>query len=203
MPIARGEHVSASVDDKIFIIGGRVPNVEDVDHFNEYIDSKSTLLFDTKTSTWHERASAPTARNSAATITFNGKIYVVGGRTTTPTEQGGFQINNSDAVEMYDPKRDEWKVLAPMPSARGGLSAAVVEGAIYIFGGEQWSPVEKVIPNVLRYDITKNRWSKKTKMLTPRHGTSAATIDKKIYVFGGANVPGIGAVNSTEVLVVK
>src|SRR2546428_10115845 len=35
----------------------------------------------------------------------------------------------------YDPAKDEWKELAPMPTKRGAAAAAVANGKIYVTGG--------------------------------------------------------------------
>ena len=61
---------------------------------------------------------------------FDGKLYVIGGRTN------GMSYN-VDANEAYDPKTNKWTIMEPMPSKRGGLASAAVNGSIYVFGGEQ------------------------------------------------------------------
>ncbi|MGE0645510.1 MAG: kelch repeat-containing protein [Nitrospira sp.] len=54
------------------------------------------------------------------------KIYVFGGEGAA----GTFNEN-----ETYDPVRDTWERLAPMPTARHGLGSAVVRGHIYVISG--------------------------------------------------------------------
>jgi N-acetylneuraminic acid mutarotase len=53
-------------------------------------------------------------------------IYVFGGEGP----QGTFREN-----EMYDAGTDTWTTMAPMPTARHGLGAAVVGDTIYVIGG--------------------------------------------------------------------
>jgi N-acetylneuraminic acid mutarotase len=55
-----------------------------------------------------------------------GKIYVFGGEGAA----GTFNEN-----EAYDPARDIWQRLTPMPTARHGLGSAVVQGRIYVISG--------------------------------------------------------------------
>jgi hypothetical protein len=37
--------------------------------------------------------------------------------------------------EAYDPARDVWQAMAPMPTARHGLGSAVVDGRIHVISG--------------------------------------------------------------------
>ena len=57
----------------------------------------------------------------------NGKLYVVGGyvHDWAPT----------NAVYEYDPADDRWRERAPMPTPRGALAAAVIDGRIHAVGG--------------------------------------------------------------------
>jgi N-acetylneuraminic acid mutarotase len=55
-----------------------------------------------------------------------GKIHVFGGEA----DEGTFNEN-----EAYDPATDTWRAMAPMPTARHGLGAAVVDGSIYVMSG--------------------------------------------------------------------
>jgi hypothetical protein len=78
-------------------------------------------------------APMPTARSGIAVVAFGPnlaqRIYVFGGGI--PSE-GSLNTN-----EMYDPETDRWHAMAPMPSARHGLGAAVVGDTIYVIGGSQ------------------------------------------------------------------
>ena len=53
-------------------------------------------------------------------------IYVFVGES----ENGTF-----DANERYSPRLNRWEVMAPMPTARHGLGAAVVDGYLYVLSG--------------------------------------------------------------------
>jgi N-acetylneuraminic acid mutarotase len=47
-------------------------------------------------------------------------------------------------VEAYDPATDTWTTKAPMPTARQGLAAAVVNGSLYAIGGYNGSYLSTV-----------------------------------------------------------
>jgi len=57
---------------------------------------------------------------------FLGLLYCIGGVT-----KGG---GNTNTAEYYDSNFAEWQLIAPMPMARSGLTAVVVNGFIYAIG---------------------------------------------------------------------
>jgi N-acetylneuraminic acid mutarotase len=73
----------------------------------------------------------PTARTALAAAVVDGIIYVIGGGTVLGNP-GAFNV-----VEAYDPVTDIWtrKDDLDLPSKKAALSASVVNGKIYVFGG--------------------------------------------------------------------
>ena len=58
---------------------------------------------------------------------------------TTSTRSAGAALSpdkNSAALERYDPAADRWQRLPDMPTARGGLGAAIAGGNLFAVGGE-------------------------------------------------------------------
>lgn len=202
LPSARAEGVSATVDDKIYLIGGRVRATESARHFNNHTDSIRNEAFDPATRKWSKRADAPTPRNSAAAAVFDGKIYVVGGRGFSKNPDGTARQVNLPNLEVYDPRTDRWETRAPMPQGVGGLGATAVNGKLYVFGGEQWVPEQKVFDNSWVYDPATDVWTALPPLPTPRHGLGVAAVGNRIFVFGGATKTGGNfAATTHEVLV--
>jgi len=56
-------------------------------------------------------------------------VYVFGGETFTEPAR------TFDTVERYDPRNRRWETLAPMPTARHGLGAAVFGNSVYVLSG--------------------------------------------------------------------
>jgi len=56
----------------------------------------------------------------------NGKIHVLGGESG----EGTFKEN-----EAYDPSKDDWITMSPMPRGRHGLGSAVTDGELHILTG--------------------------------------------------------------------
>jgi N-acetylneuraminic acid mutarotase len=124
-----------------------------------------------------------------ASAVVNDKMYAIGGRTSGKSSN----LNNNEA---YDPATDTWIEKAPMPTARGGIAAAVVKGEIYVFGGE--SP-DKTFDSNEKYNPRTNSWTEEPPMPIARHGLMAAVVGNNIYVIGGGPTPDISFANVNEV----
>ena len=199
----RAEGIAAAVDGKLYLIGGRVRATPAASHFDEHVDSTLNEVFDPVRAQWSARAPAPTARNSAAYGVIGGKVYVVGGRQYGKNPDGTARQVNVPTLEVYDPATDTWATHVPMPQAQGGLAATVLDGKLYVFGGEQWVPEQKVFADSWVYDPATDRWSALPPLPTPRHGLGAATLGKRVHVFGGGLRTGGNAATAVhEVLVV-
>lgn len=83
------------------------------------------------------------------------------------------------ALSSDEIKENSWTtLLAPMPTARGGLDAAVVDGKIYAIGGGASNKNEE-------YDPTTNTWTTKAAIPTGRSNLATVTVQNKIYAIGG------------------
>jgi N-acetylneuraminic acid mutarotase len=106
-------------DGKIYVFGG--------------ISGSSPLnvveQYDPVANTWVPRSPMPYAEYAgAAALGIDGRIYVMGGGNGTTT---------FNYVQVYDPTTDTWTTPtnANLPTARGGLAAAVANSAIFAIGG--------------------------------------------------------------------
>lgn len=75
-----------------------------------------------------------------------------------------------------------WTSLSSMPTARGGLGVAVVNGKIYAIGGLSG---DLPVSNNEEYDPVTNQWTEKMPMTMARSGFAIAVYNNKIYVIGG------------------
>ncbi len=126
---------------------------------------------------WGSAATLPGGRDFlAATAGHDGKIYAMGGDTTT-----GLISNELDA---YNPATNSWTQLANLPNGRDNLGAAVgSDGTIYAIGGYSNSGYTGEVD---AYNPATNTWKQVASMPNPRGGFAAtAGADGKIYVIGG------------------
>jgi len=101
-----------------------------------------------------------------------------------------FPVTKAQATQ----NQSSWTTVAPMPTARGGLSVATVNGEIYAIGGLS----DGVPVNVNEmYNPSTNGWTTETPMPTARSGCATAVYDNEIYVIGGE--VGNGYVGNNEV----
>ena len=110
----------------------------------------------------------------------------------------GDYSRNLASNEAYDPASNSWEQRAPMPTARSGIAAAVLEGRIFVFGGE--APTG-TFNQVDAYDPRSNGWSSHARMSTARHGLGAAAVAGRIYVVSGGPTPGDSVSAANEIFV--
>jgi N-acetylneuraminic acid mutarotase len=80
---------------------------------------------------------------------------------------------------------DIWTQKADMPTARFGFAASVVNGKIYVIGGEQVHNNLTPFTVVEMYNPATDTWKRKVDMPTGREGLATAVVDGKIYAIGG------------------
>ena len=170
MPTARGATAAAVLDGKIYVSGGRPPHGADF------------AAYDPQTDTWETLPNLPTPRNHHTEEAVNGKIYVIGGRPDP-----GYTGPKLGNVDIYDPATRRWSVGAPMPTPRGGITGAVVNGCIHVLGGEgNPNDPRGVYGQHEVYNPKTNRWTTSVPLPLPVHATiGAAYVGGLLYVIGG------------------
>ncbi len=79
-------------------------------------------------------------------------------------------------------EENSWVPREPMPTARGGLGVAVVNGKIYAIGG---SNADTQLGVTEEYNPVTDTWAAKSPMPTPRSGFAVAVYQNRIYCIGG------------------
>jgi N-acetylneuraminic acid mutarotase len=88
---------------------------------------------------------------------------------------------------MYDPVTNQWRQVADLPTARSGITAAIVEGKIYVMGGEG---ATGTFNQNEAFDPVRDTWQAMTPMPTARHGLGSAVVQRRIYIISGGPTPG-------------
>ena len=123
----------------------------------------------------------PTSREVCKSAVVNNKIYVIGGLVWDPNDRA-INVN-----EEYDPASDSWTTKKPMPTARLSMAVSVVDGIIYVMGGQ--SGPGSWCNTVEAYDPVTDSWTKKASILTGRTHFSSAEVNGIIYAIGGGTTP--------------
>ncbi len=171
MPTARGGLSVATVNGKIYAIGGMSGDAPV--NVNE--------VYDPESNDWTTEAPMPTARSGCAVAVYDNEIYVIGGTVGN----NGFVGNN----EVYNPATNTWGTEASMPTPRAYLSANVVNGKIYLIGGEEYSSISPyyIETNLTEvYDPATNTWTTGTPIPIAVYGYASTVTDGEIHIIGGS-----------------
>ncbi|XP_056389057.1 actin-binding protein IPP isoform X1 [Hyla sarda] len=108
-------------------------------------------------------------------------LYAIGGYTRL---QGGRWSDSRalSCVERFDTFSQYWSTVSSLHQARSGMSAAVLEGRIYVVGGEKDS---MIFDCVECYDPVTKQWSAVPSMNQPRCGLGVCSCHGAIYAMGG------------------
>lgn len=176
MPHARREFSVATLDGKIYFVGGL-----------DTVGRPSPNLFEyaPATDTWTPLANLPTGRSAFGLVACRGKLYVLGGM-----RRSWFGNVVTARVEAYDPTTDTWMPRRPLPHARAGLAAVALGHSILALGGERrwlfgrWGRVLSRLHQ--EYLTTPDRWLKERAPLpVQRRDHGAVILDDRLYMVGG------------------
>lgn len=135
---------------------------------------------------WERGAPLPVSRSGHVVVELGGKLYVIGGTTTSERSfaagwRAGGVVHLAD-VCVWDESVGVWAPGVPMQRGRYRFAATVVEGRIYALGGiadegvtasvESWAPGEEA-------------WHVEPDLPAPRFGHRALCLAGRLYVMGG------------------
>ena len=120
MPTRREHLAAAAMGGRIYVAAGRSGG-RNLDAFE---------IYDVAADAWSQGADVPTDRSGVAALILDSRFYLFGGE-----EIFGLFRDTFDEAERFDPATGTWEAVARMPTARHGLGAAVLDGAIYVVGG--------------------------------------------------------------------
>jgi N-acetylneuraminic acid mutarotase len=149
MPTARNHAAAGMVNNKIYIIAGRIgaafitrgSSVNIVEEYDPVTDQWGPL-----------KAAIPTARSAVAFGTYRGKIYVAGGE-----DQDSRQLSAFRAVEAFDPVTNTWTILPSMQFPRHGLAGAFIGNRLHLVSGDAQSASSGAETHVEYHDVLERR----------------------------------------------
>jgi N-acetylneuraminic acid mutarotase len=103
------------------------------------------------------------------------KLYAFGGSTAP------FSGAVANAA-VFNPSTGEWTSLPPRRWPRGGATAKVLDGKIYVVGGMGGDGVS--LASVEVFDPATSGWKSAAPMTTRRDNPGSAVLDGDLYVFG-------------------
>jgi N-acetylneuraminic acid mutarotase len=167
---ARHECGFVAHEGKLYLMGGR--GIKPVD------------VFDPKTNTWTALAPTPFEIHHFTPVSFDGKIYIVGGFTGQYPEETPLTH-----VYTYDPKSNSWiKVLEiPKERQRGGAGVTIYNNKIYIVNGITFGHTSGTCALFDVYDPKANTWTVLPDAPSIRDHSAATIVDNTLIAMGGRN----------------
>ncbi len=120
-PTARYSAAGALIEGRLYVTGGRTMTGGNVAALDVYEPGEDR---------WRAAAPMPQAQGGLAAATLGGRLIALGGEFFGREGAGVY-----DEVWAYDPQRDHWDALPPMPTARHGLGAVSIDDSLYAIGG--------------------------------------------------------------------
>ncbi len=163
---ANSEMAVAELEGKIYVLGGYPSN---------RVSVRTVQVYDPLEDRWELTTPLPRPVNHPMAASVGGKLYFIGGQTTA--DGGGPFLNT---VYEYDPETAAWTSRAPIPTARSGGVAAVIDEKIYVAGGRPPRGNDFAV-----YDPIQDSWTTLPDMPTDRNHIAGDAINGKMYVVGG------------------
>ena len=166
MPTARSEVAAVALHGKLYVVGGFGAG------------ATANEEYDPATNVWERRAPIPRGADHGAAVALpqgqGGLVYFIGGF------DGRWGPLNT--VWAYDPATDQWTGKADLPTPRGALGAAVLDGKIYALGGVGTGGD---LGTLEVYDPSKDTWEILSPMPRIRDHLAVVAVNGKIHALGG------------------
>ncbi|MFD6568747.1 Kelch repeat-containing protein [Micromonospora profundi] len=177
----RQEHSVAAVAGDVYVIGGIVR-----DGSGGVVTTARVEVYDTRRGTWRNAAPLPVAMNHPNVAVVGGRIYVLGGLS------GGASWQALSDSFVYEPRRDRWQPLPPVPAGlvRGSAAVGVHGGIIYLAGGMRTltpgpGGLQDTVATVSAYHPATGRWTALPDLPEARDHVAGAIVNGTFYVLGG------------------
>ncbi len=161
----RVSNISAAVlGERIFVPGGLTADREPTAIVEAYSLTDQS---------WKRVAPLPRPLSSYALSTFDGKLYVFGGKDS----QGAI-----NATFIYDPQVDRWREGRAMPTQRAYAAAATIGAYIFVVGGYDGQREQSTCQV---YSPNQETWESCEPLILGRGGLGLASVANRLYIVGG------------------
>lgn len=160
MPFARAHHVACSLEGGDVLIAGGIVSI------HETIVSMSTVIYLMFKNRYRYAACMHYPRtNAAACILPDGNVMITGGTSST------FFHDALSSTEIYDIKKDQWRVAPSLPTPLYSHTATCVDNTVYVLGGCQIPYCR--LDTAFKYKIQSKRWESTYSISSGRVGHQA------------------------------
>lgn len=182
LPEPRAGGGLAIVDRELHYFGGLMPD-RDTDSPDHWVLDLNA--WKNGNGEWRDAAPMPTPRNQFSTVTFQEKIYAIGGQFNHDSQQ-----LDQARVDIFDPASGNWSSGPALPKGHSHAEGAtfIYDNKIWMIGGHTTPAggTKSQDPDVLNLSPS-GRWEKVGELPNPLSSPAAGIIDGVIYVGGGAS----------------
>jgi len=165
------------VGGKVYLVGG-MKNfgwMNSVDEYDPFMD------------TWtYNMPTMMHVRYKPGVAVLNDHIYAVGGLSDNDVNT---VLNTAEVLNMKVRDLQKWKNIANMPVRRFDMGVGVVQGKLYVVGGEDNN--KEYLSSVVSYDPELDVWSSVADLSGPRVGAAVGVLNDVLYCVGGSNRDGV------------
>lgn len=186
LPELRTEVSVAPLGDRVYLLGGlTAPGARGMAP-----GARTLWVYHPGEDRWRAAGETPFDVHHTTLVGVNGRLYVLGG-------YDGASSQPTDRVHVYDPATTRWTAGPPMPTPRGALASALLQGRIHTIGGTvaRAAALDRGVHNVdVRggsvgthevFDPVRGTWERLPPMPTPRNHHVAGALDGVIVVSAG------------------
>lgn len=170
-PVAVNDAQTASVNGRIYVLGGYDVNGRAV---------KTSNVYDPDADTWTKLADLPRPIVGGATAADGNTIWLAGG--FIEDSPGKAPSNN---VWKYDVTTGMWTAGPTLPKALAGAAMVRLGRKLRVFGGVDANGVDLADQYVLDLDFPQLGWRTSAPLPTARHHLAGVAIGGLIYAIGG------------------
>lgn len=188
LPAPRHHLALASTDTTLFAIGGFAADLEGQWRMQRDV----WRIDDLNREQWRPAAPLPAPQAEAVTLSHDGAIHMIGGRTPKAARNQDWQDQTDTGAHWrYDPVADKWEPRAPMPVPRNSAAGAVLGGELFVISGRTVAGGNTPVCHA--YDPKTDQWrdieplpaSEISGAPRGQGGLAAATLDNTLIAFGG------------------
>ncbi|WP_440957275.1 Kelch repeat-containing protein [Oceanicaulis sp. LC35] len=160
-----------ALNDQLFALGG-----ED--------GAPGLFVYDPEAQSWNAaEAPAEINRRGAAAVVVGEEIWLIGGA------RDGHAMNR---VDIYHTVSQSWRRGPDLPEPRAGHAAAVLDGAIHVFGGRS-ADMRRTLASHVMLEAGGEDWRALPDMPAARTESGVVSIDGTIWLIGGGSGAGFFA----------
>lgn len=167
VPTPRTEVATTILDGELVVVGGFESNNR---------PSVAVEALDLTEDTWRDLPPLPQPLHHSRAVAVAGAVHVFGGYNAIPFQAVPTHL-------FWEPGMQMWENASPLPNARGGHGAALVDGSVYLVGGV--GADGELLETVDVYDASEDAWSTAEPLPTPRDHLAVAAAQGAIHAVGG------------------